>query len=201
MLIVVVTSKSSINRLSKLLQELYEENNNLKSVYISLKEKEDNVIFGENFYLVSGKEYIDEEIFDIKFKIYPDSFFQINKKQAEKIYSKVLELLGDYNDKVLIDAFSGTGTISLILSKKAKYVYGIEMVSSSVKSAIKTSKENNIKNTKFINLKVEEALSEIMKKEKVDYIVFDPPRKGISESVLREVIKEKFLKLYIFHVI
>lgn len=194
MLVIVVTN-SNISNLKKVLKELYIENENIKSVYISIKEKEDNIIFGEKFILIEGNDYLTEEILGINFKIYPDSFFQINKKQTINLYKDAISLLGDYKDKIVIDAFSGTGTIAMILSKKAKKVIGIELVKSSVLAARNTARENNIKNVEFLVGKVEEKIFKIIEKNDVDCIVFDPPRKGIDESVLSSIVKSNINKI------
>lgn len=131
----------------------------------------------------------------INFKIYPDSFFQINRNQTIKLYNDAINLLGDYSDKNIIDAFSGTGTISMIMSLKAKKVYGIELVKSSVIAARKTVKDNNINNVEFIEARVEHVIDKIMNKDKIDYIVFDPPRKGIDYSVLESVCESNISKI------
>ncbi len=195
MLVLVVNGKSSISRLKNTLMELYNENSEIKSIYISIKNKIDNVIFGEEFIKIAGSSYIVENLFGINFKIYPNSFFQINKKQTEKLYLKALELLGEYDNKNIIDAFSGTGTIAMIMSQKASKVIGLEVVQESVSAAIKTRNENNINNVEFIVGKVEETISKVLEKNNIDYIVFDPARKGIDSFVLKRVSESNINKL------
>lgn len=153
------------------------------------KEEANNIILGEELRHYFGAKYIEEEIEGLKFKIYPDSFFQVNKKQAEKLYNKAIEFFGEIEDKTIVDAFSGTGTIGMLLAKKAKNVIGIESIESSVMSAKESALENNIENIKFICGKVEKEFSKVMKSEKIDGVIFDPPRKGIDEKVLN-VLKE-----------
>ncbi len=195
MIIVVVNKKSQYKSLIKVLERLYEENDEIKSVYISIKQEKDNVILGKEINHIFGSEYIEEEMEGIKFKIYPNSFFQVNKKQALKLYGKGIEYLGKSNDKTIVDAFSGTGTIAMILSKKVKKVIGIESVENSVNAGNLTVKENELKNVELINGKVEKVLPEILKKENVGGIIFDPPRKGIDEKTLRSVVKNRIDKV------
>ncbi|WP_156298950.1 23S rRNA (uracil(1939)-C(5))-methyltransferase RlmD [Streptobacillus canis] len=187
MLVIVVNGKSALNHLKKTLFDFYKENEEVKSIYISIKNKIDNVIFGDEFIKVIGASFIIEDIFGINFKIFPNSFFQINKKQTEKLYSEALKFLGDYREKNVIDAFSGTGTIAMIMAQKANKVIGLELVPESVKAAIHTSLENDIKNTEFIIGKVEDTITKVLENNKIDYIVFDPPRKGIDKFVLEKV--------------
>ena len=111
MIVIVINKKSQYRLLTKVLEKLYDENNEVKSVYISIKNESNNVILGEEIRHVFGEKYLEEEIEGIKFKIYPDSFFQINKNQTVKLYKKAIEYLGESKDKTIIDAFSGTGTI------------------------------------------------------------------------------------------
>ena len=102
----------------------------------------------------------------------------------------------DLENKNVVDAYSGTGTLAMILSKKAKKVFAIELVQSATNDGIKTAKENKIENIEFINGAVEERLPELIKKgEKVDAIIFDPPRKGIDESSLLKVAESNIKEI------
>ncbi len=195
MLVIVVNKTSQYKNIAKVLKKLYNENDDVKSVYISVKKEENNVILGEETRHLFGKEYIEEEIEEIKFKIYPDSFFQINKSQAVNLYKKGMEYLGENREKTIVDAFSGTGTIAMIISKNAKKVIGIESVESAVNAGNMTIKENGLKHVKLVKGKVEKELLEILKNTKVGGIIFDPPRRGIDEKTLRSVIKNKIEKI------
>ena len=203
MIIVIVNKNSQYNQLSKVLEEMYDENECIKSVYISVKTDQNNVILGKNIHLF-GSQYLEEEMEELKFKIYPNSFFQINKKQALKLYDTAIEFLneeknnknnGKIYEKTVIDAFSGTGTIAMMLSKNIKKVIGIESVESSTLAAKLTSYENSIQNVEFVNGKVEKELPKILKRENIGAIVFDPPRRGIEEIALKSVIKNKIEKI------
>lgn len=203
MIIVIVNKNSQYNQLSKVLEEMYDENECIKSVYISVKTEQNNVILGKNVHLF-GSQYLEEEMEGLKFKIYPNSFFQINKKQALKLYDTAIEFLneeknnknnGKIYEKTVIDAFSGTGTIAMMLSKNIKKVIGIESVESSTLAAKLTSHENSIQNVEFVNGKVEKELPKILKRENIGAIVFDPPRRGIEEIALKSVIKNKIEKI------
>ena len=202
-IIVIVNKNSQYNQLSKILEEMYDENECIKSVYISVKTEQNNVILGKNIHLF-GSQYLEEEMEGLKFKIYPNSFFQINKKQALKLYDTAIEFLneeknnknnGKIYEKTVIAAFSGTGTIAMMLSKNIKKVIGIESVESSTLAAKLTSYENSIQNVEFVNGKVEKELPKILKRENIGAIVFDPPRRGIEEIALKSVIKNKIEKI------
>jgi len=201
MIVIVVNKNSQYNQLSKVLEEMYDENDCIKSIYISVKTEQNNVILGKNIHLF-GSQYLEEEMEGLKFKIYPNSFFQINKKQALKLYDVAINFLNGENknidkiyEKTVIDAFSGTGTIAMMLSKNIKKVIGIESVKSSTLAAKLTSYENSIQNVEFVNEKVEKELPKILKREDVGAIVFDPPRRGIEESALKSVVQNKIEKI------
>ena len=199
MIVVVVNKNSQYNQLSKVLEEMYDENDCIKSIYISVKTEQNNVILGKNIHLF-GSQYLEEEMEGLKFKIYPNSFFQINKKQALKLYDTAIEFLNEeknnkFYEKAVIDAFSGTGTIAMMLSKNIKKVIGIESVESSTLAAKLTSYENSIQNVEFVNGKVEKELPKILKREDVGAIVFDPPRRGIEELALKSVVQNKIEKI------
>lgn len=195
LLTIVINKKSQIKELKKVLEKLYNENNEIISVYISIKNEQNNVILGEKNKLLLGNDYLEEEINGINFKIYPDSFFQINKKQAIKLYNKGIEYLGESKKNTVIDAFSGTGTIAMILSKNVNKVIGIESVKSSVEAGNITIKENNIKHVNLLHGKVEKVLPNVLKAEKVEAIIFDPPRKGIDQKALYSTVKNNIKKI------
>ena len=160
MIVVVVNKNSQYNQLSKVLEEMYDENDCIKSIYISVKTEQNNVILGKNVHLF-GSQYLEEEMEGLKFKIYPNSFFQINKKQALKLYDAAIKFLNEENkntdkiyEKTVIDAFSGTGTIAMMLSKNIKKVTGIESVESSTLAAkltLKSVVQNKIEKIVYIS--------------------------------------------------
>ncbi|VWL85436.1 23S rRNA (uracil(1939)-C(5))-methyltransferase RlmD [Oceanivirga miroungae] len=188
MLAIVVYKKSMIDKLSSVLKSLYEENKEIKSVYISVKNSINNVILGDENIHIIGDKILHENLSGINFKIYLDSFFQVNLEQVNKLYDIALGYIDDKKE-MAIDAFSGTGTISMLMSNKFSKVYAIEYTKSAVVAAKKTAKENNIENIKFIASKVEDKIENIVKYENISHIVFDPPRKGIDKTVLDSVAK------------
>ncbi|WP_068267380.1 23S rRNA (uracil(1939)-C(5))-methyltransferase RlmD [Caviibacter abscessus] len=191
---IVVTKKTRLSKLKKILQDVYDMYEEVKSVYISVKNIENNVILGDENILIAGNEYISENIFDLNFKIHLDSFFQVNITQVKKLYSKAIEYLGETTNCV-IDAFSGTGTIGMLLSKNSKKVICIESVENASVAANITARENNISNIEFVTGKVEHKIDKVMLKENVTHIVFDPPRKGVDIKALKSVIKNKINKI------
>ena len=135
--------------------------------------------------VLHGRDYINEELLGLKFTISPFSFFQTNTKGAEKLYTIAREFVGDHNDKVLFDLYSGTGTIGQVMAKAAKKVYGIELIEEAVVAANNNAKLNGIQNCEFIAGDVAKTVKTL--KAKPDLIIVDPPRPGVHKDAIRDI--------------
>ena len=187
MVVLIVKGKPDkyIKNIMKNLSRLHSE---IKSTYISINNKRTNFALGDQLVHVIGEKTIKEELFGINFNISPTSFFQINIDQTKKLYTRALEYFGDMDSKVVVDAYSGTGTLAMILASKAKKVYAVEIEESATIDSIATASENKFTNIDFINGDVSEKLVSLLEEgNSIDGIIFDPPRKGIAETVLRKV--------------
>jgi len=141
-----------------------------------------DAVINEGVKILYGRDYYNEEILGLKFKVNAFSFFQTNIEAVERLYSEALALIPDLDSKVVYDLYCGTGTISQLMASKAKKVYGIEIVQDSVDAAIDNAKMNNIDNCHFICGDVKAKLDEVT--EKPDMIVVDPPRMGMHDKVV-----------------
>lgn len=150
-----------------------------------------NVILGKKTINIWGKAYIEDYIGDIKFRISPKSFYQVNPVQTENLYELALEYADLSLEDVVWDLYCGIGTISLFMTKKAKKVYGVEIVPEAIEDARVNAQINNIENVEFYVGKAEEVLPEKYDKEKIyaDVIVVDPPRKGCDSACIETMIK------------
>lgn len=162
---------------------------NVASVSLNINTKKTNVILGEETILLYGKNYIEEKISDLTFRISPLSFFQVNTVQAEKLYAQALKYAALTGEETVWDLYCGTGTISLFLAKKARKVYGAEIVPEAVEDARKNAEINGISNAEFLCGKAEEIFPEAVKKGgRADAVVLDPPRKGCEKALLEAVL-------------
>ncbi|WP_297407536.1 23S rRNA (uracil(1939)-C(5))-methyltransferase RlmD [uncultured Cetobacterium sp.] len=189
MVVLIINSDKVKENIEKILLELKENIKEIKSIYVSLNNKRTNVAMGNKNVLLAGDKTLKEEINEIHFNISPNSFFQINVPQTKRLYDLAISMFGNIENKNIIDAYAGTGTIGMILSKKAKKVYSVEIVESAVKDGKNTAKENGIKNVEFICGDVNKELEILTKDEKIDSIILDPPRKGIDEESLLSISK------------
>lgn len=144
-----------------------------------------DVVKNESTKVIYGRDYIEEELLGLKFKISAFSFFQTNSLGAERLYSKAREYLGDTKDKIVFDLYSGTGTIAQILAPFAKKVIGVEIVEEAVKSAKMNAILNGLNNCDFIADDVLKALDNIT--DKPDLVVLDPPRDGLHPKALKKI--------------
>ena len=188
MLVLIINSNKITENIKNLLFRLREKIEEIKSIYISLNSKKTNTVIGEKNIFIYGEESIKENLNGIEFHISPTSFFQINVKQAKRLYDIAINFFDNIDDKYIVDAYSGTGTIGMIMAKKAKKVYAIEIVKSASEDGEKTAKENGIENIEFINGSVEKELVNLINANKrIDTIIFDPPRKGLEASIIDKV--------------
>lgn len=145
--------------------------------------------------LLFGSNTIHESILDLKFEISMNSFFQTNPKSAEKLYSKVYEYVFEKNiseNNVILDLFCGTGTITQIIANKNPKlkVIGVDIIEKAIENALKSTKKNKIKNASYFIGDVGKFLFE--KKElinKINSVIIDPPRSGVSKKSLKKIIE------------
>ncbi len=145
-----------------------------------------DIVKDEGTEVLLGQDYFYEELLGLKFKITPFSFFQTNSLGAEVLYEKAREYIGDTNEKVVFDLYSGTGTIAQILAPVAKKVVGVEIVEEAVEAAKVNAKLNGLDNCTFWAgdvLKVIDELGEVP-----DLIMLDPPRDGVNPKALMKIL-------------
>lgn len=163
----------------------------MTSISYSINRECTNVIMGKQTVNLYGPGYITDYIGEVKYRISPLSFYQVNPVQTEKLYGTALEYAGLTGDEVVWDLYCGIGTISLFLAKNAKMVYGVEVVPEAICDARENAKINGIENVEFFVGKAEEVLPDQYEKNGVyaDVIVVDPPRKGCEESCLNTIVR------------
>lgn len=184
-MVVIVTREESIRGTDKLIKSLTESVPEVKSIIQSINNKDTNVVLGKKCKTLWGKDTIEDYIGDLKFTISPLSFFQVNPVQTEVLYNKALEYAGLTGEEVVFDAYCGTGTISLFLAKKAKKVYGVEIVPEAIENAKDNAKINGVENVEFFVGEAEKVIPKMIKEGvRPDVVVVDPPRKGCDEKLL-----------------
>ena len=141
-----------------------------------------------------GPGKIEMKVGPYRLKLSPQAFFQLNRKQAERIYEDVSDLIKD-RKKLIIEAYCGIGAISLFLHDKAEKIIGIEVIEKAVKDAEENARLNQIGNAHFLCGDASETVRKILKKEKVDLLIVDPPRTGLDEELIATILKSKLKEI------
>ena len=200
--LIVNAAKASCLKNAEQLTESLREMDGITSVMVNFNTEKTNVILGKKSEVLWGQPYIEDFIGDVKYQISPQSFFQVNPMQTEKLYAKALEYAGLTGNETVWDLYCGIGTISLFLAKNARKVYGVEIVPQAIEDARNNAKRNGIDNAEFFVGKAEEVVpafyekalkqaqdSEAGKSIRPDVVVVDPPRKGCEEVLLETIVK------------
>ena len=145
-----------------------------------------DAVYCDELRVLWGRDYYNEEILGLKFKVSAFSFFQTNVDAVERLYSYAVSLIDDFENKEVFDLYCGTGTITQVLARKAKEVIGIELVEEAVEAAKANAALNGLDNCEFIAGDVFEVLDRLQDKPEV--IVVDPPRVGLSNDAMDKII-------------
>ena len=162
--------------------------NRVAGVLRTINDRLADAVYCDELRVLYSRDYYEEEIMGLKFKVSAFSFFQTNVEAVEKLYSYAIGLIDDFESKKVFDLYCGTGTISQAMAKSAGEVVGIEIVEEAVRAAEENAAYNGIENCRFISGDVFEVLDSLPENEKPDVIVVDPPRVGISANALDKII-------------
>lgn len=163
----------------------------VKGVYENFNDsKRQGVIFGKETNHLSGDKYIFEYLGDVKYQIYPTTFFQLNTNQALEMFNVVLKACKLSKKERVLDAYCGVGAIGLYIAKMAKEVIGIEYNKESILAANENAKINSIKNAKFFQGDASSLLPKMIKDGKnFDVVICDPPRVGLGIEFINTILK------------
>ena len=187
-LVNLVTTTQEEYDLTPLVEELLalELEGKIVGILHILNDSLSDVVKSDETRILYGQDFFYEKLLGLEFKITPFSFFQPNSKGAEVLYETVREYIGDIDNQVVFDLFSGTGTIGQVLAPVAKKVIGVEFIEEAVEAAKENAVRNGLSNCRFIAGDVFKVLDEI--EEKPDVIVLDPPRDGIHPKALPKIL-------------
>lgn len=163
------------------------------SLHYTINDKLNDTIYDRTVVCYSGTPYIEEYLEDFKFKISPKSFFQTNTKQAETLYSITRDFAGLTGEEVVYDLYCGTGSIGIFCSKNAKSIIGIELVEDAIEDAKVNAAWNNIDKCHYFAGDVSKIVTDDFYKKygKPDVIITDPPRAGMSEKLVIQLLNMK----------
>jgi 23S rRNA (uracil1939-C5)-methyltransferase len=155
------------------------------SVVLNVNAKKASVAVGTEEHLLAGRDHITERLGDVTFQVSANSFFQTNTVQAERLFALVTEACALAGSETVMDLYSGTGAISLLLARGARQVYGVEVSAAAVADAVRNARANGIENCTFVSGEVRHVLPELMRAGVgASVVVADPPRAGFHPKAL-----------------
>ncbi|MCQ2528635.1 MAG: 23S rRNA (uracil(1939)-C(5))-methyltransferase RlmD [Saccharofermentans sp.] len=185
-LVVIVIGDRNFPGKKNFIKALLDKHPEITSIVVNINIRKDSMILGNKSEVVYGRGYITDVLCGLKFRISPESFYQINRKQTEQLYSKAIELAELSPKDKVIDAYCGIGTIGMACSSACGSVTGVELNPHAVKDAINNAKANAVKNVRFVcgdagEFMVQEASSG----NKYDVVILDPPRAGTTPEFIK----------------
>lgn len=187
-LVIFVTAKEASEELRRAAVEVFDSLDEIRGVVQNINSSSDNTVLGDTYVTLAGQGSIEEKLCGYYFKVSPASFFQVNPSQAENLYRDVIDKAALTGNEIVLDAYCGVGTLSLLLAPHAKKVIGVECVPEAIEDAKENAVKNNIVNTEFHCQLAEEFIES---QKALDVAVLNPPRKGCERSVLEKLSELK----------
>ena len=178
---VLVTGVGRLGHVEELSNMLLESCPETVSLMRNVNSAPGDTVLGREFVTLWGSDHIEDSLLGLTFRLAPDSFYQVNSPQAERLYEKALELAQLDSSMDAVDLYCGAGTITMCLAKKARRAVGIEIVESAVEAARISAKANGIDNVKFICGDAAKAAASLLEEGfRPAVVTVDPPRRGLS---------------------
>ena len=184
---VIVSARGLHDKTDALVSALHEACSQLTGVVLCINKDPGNVVLNGEFHTLWGDDCIEDTLCGLEFRISPQSFYQVNPRQAEKLYERAVDYACPDGGTAL-DLYCGTGTISLCLARRAKQVYGVEIVPDAVENARRNAERNGVTNAEFLEGDAFDAAKKLGDMGVCpDAVVVDPPRKGLAENVIEQI--------------
>ncbi|RXX23256.1 23S rRNA (uracil(1939)-C(5))-methyltransferase RlmD [Streptococcus oralis] len=185
-MVILVTTRPKVFRVDQLIEQVIKQFPEIVSVMQNINDQNTNAIFGKEWKTLYGQDYITDQMLGNNFQIAGPAFYQVNTQMAEKLYQTTIDFAELKADDVVIDAYSGIGTIGLSVAKHVKEVYGVEVIPEAVENSQKNASLNGITNAYYVCDTAENAMKNWLKEGiQPTVILVDPPRKGLTESFIK----------------
>ena len=189
-MVVLVLSSPILPSKNNFVKALRKEHPEITTVVLNVNDKKTSMVLGERDIILYGKGYIEDILCGCTFRISPQSFYQVNPVQTERLYQTAMDYAELTGKERVIDAYCGIGTIGMVAAKKAREVIGVELNRNAVKDARTNAKLNQIKNITFYEGDAGRFMVSMAEEgEKADVVFMDPPRNGSDEAFLSSVIR------------
>ena len=187
-MVVIIAYRANVPHLRDIVDTLIREFNDIRTVILNVNKRHDNVILGDEEIILYGDGIISDSLLNRDYTISMKSFYQINPRQVEVLYSKAIDMAHLTEDDIVLDAYCGIGTIALSLANQIKKVYGVEIVQDAINNAKDNAKRNHITNAEFVCDDAGDYMVKCVEKQiPIDVVIVDPPRKGCSELFINQL--------------
>ncbi|MCM1356616.1 MAG: 23S rRNA (uracil(1939)-C(5))-methyltransferase RlmD [Staphylococcus sp.] len=187
---VMVFGEDDREKIDTLLTAVATEFPEITSLLYVVNTKVNDTIADQDIHLFKGREYIEEDMEGLKFRIGPKSFYQTNSRQAYRLYSVARDFAKLNGDELVYDLYTGTGTIACFIARQVRHVIGIEYVPEAIEDAKINAAANNLENTEFYAGDMKNVLTTefIQRHGHPDVMIVDPPRAGMHEDVVNVIL-------------
>lgn len=192
-MVVLVVNSDTFKGRNNFVKELVNRCPNISTVIQNVNKRDTNVILGEKEEVLYGKGFITDEILGLKFNISPQSFFQVNQIQVQKLYATAIKYADLDKNTTVLDAYAGVCTIGLLCAPYAKHVTSVEVVHSAVVNGKNNARINGVNNISIIEDDCTQYIQNNM--PYFDVVIMDPPRKGSTPEFLNALLKIKPKKI------
>lgn len=190
-MVMIQFAEPNVKEIKLLLTSLQSEFSGITSLFYVINQKRNDTVFDLNMVHFSGKEYIEEKIHDLVFRIAPKSFYQTNPEQAVRLYELAADFAELKSTDILYDLYTGTGTIALFMARSVQKVVGVEYVDDAIIDAKVNAEVNGIHNAAFFAGDMKKVLNDefITQNGKPNVVVVDPPRIGMDKEVTEKLLE------------
>lgn len=192
-MVVIVIGDKQLKGSKEIARRLIKKHKEIKTVVVNVNTKDTTMVLSDLNHNVYGPGFIFDYALDYKFKLGPNTFFQVNPKQMEVLYNKALDLSQVTKDDKCLDLFCGIGSLTLNIAKRAKTVVGVELNYKAIEDANKSLKASGLTNVKYYSNDTTKWLQR--NNEKYDIVFLDPPRSGLNEELIYNLIKTNAKKI------
>lgn len=192
-MLIVVFARSKQEKIDDMMGAIAAEFPEITSLLYVVNQKVNDTIADQEVITYRGRDYINEEMEGLQFRIGPKSFYQTNSLQAYELYKVARRMACLKPDDLVYDLYTGTGTIANFVARQVKKVVGIEYVPEAIADAKLNSEVNGIDNTIFFAGDMKDVLTDgfIAEHGRPDVMIIDPPRAGMHEDVVNVILNAR----------
>ena len=191
-MVVLVATSLEFPGKKAFVQELIQRHPEITTVVLNCNQRETSMVLGTKEITLYGEGYMEDELCGKRFRISPQSFYQVNAKQCEVLYRTAIDAAQLTGAETLLDAYCGTGTIGLCASDGCKQLIGVELNADAIRDAKENARRNGVENARFLCDDAGRFMQKLAKEGNApDVVMMDPPRAGSDQKFLQSLLMLK----------